>query len=114
MPSFSVPSYFPCAAGACLAKVHTALAAISVLLEADDAFFVWIGTGTGGRGKRDVLDGHAGPHSDDDSEGGNVLGGVEITPTEIVVTSNSRARIGTREAPTHTASTIMTDDRVST
>jgi len=82
---------FPLADGASAAQVQTALATIGDLRKAGENFFNWIGpevetsdlpaSNTPGRV---LMTSH--------SEGGTVFGGVEITASEIIVTTNSRER----------------------
>ena len=82
---------FPLASGASAAQVQAALAAIGDLREASENFFNWIGPEVE---QTDL------PPSDkpglvlitSHSEGGTVLGSVEITASEVIVTTNSRNR----------------------
>lgn len=82
---------FPLADSASVGQMQAALAAIGDLREAGENFFNWIGP------KVEASDLPASNKPGlvlmtSHSEGGTVLGGVEITASEVIVTTNSRER----------------------
>jgi hypothetical protein len=82
---------FPLAPGASGEKVRAALAGIEDLRQASDSFFNWIGPDAD-RGEPPASEPRGIMLASSDSEGGNVLGGIEIGESDVVLTTNSRER----------------------